>query len=410
LNKNIWYISKYFAPSTKESFGGRGWFLVKEFKKLGNNVTVISSDSNNLVELPVFTTPVTILEQEGIKLVWLKTTKYTVAKSIKRILSWFHFEMNLFRLDKRLFDNPDVIVVSSLSLLTVLNGIYLKRKYGCRVVFEVRDIWPLTITEEGGFSKSNIFVRFLGYIEKLGYLKLDAIVGTMPNLEEHVINVLGEKKIVNCIPMGISQEQLNSFAEVSVTYVHKYLSSNKFKIVHAGTIGITNALDTFFEAATKMGNAKGVEFIIVGDGPLKQHYIEKYGHLKNVIFAPRVYKTEVLSVLKQCDLVYFSVHKSEVWKYGQSLNKVIDYMLSGKPILASYTGYPSMVNEANCGTFVPAGDVDKLVSEINRYSNIPLIQRNEIGSRGIQWLLSHRDYKVLAKEYMSILYPDEYEF
>ena len=41
----------------------------------------------------------------------------------------------------------------------------------------------------------------------------------------------------------------------------------------------------------------------------------------------------VQSVLSRCDLLYFSVHVSTVWKYGQSLNKVIDYMLAGKPVV-----------------------------------------------------------------------------
>ncbi len=33
-----------------------------------------------------------------------------------------------------------MVIVSSLSLLTILNGIRLKARYGCRLVFEIRDI------------------------------------------------------------------------------------------------------------------------------------------------------------------------------------------------------------------------------------------------------------------------------
>lgn len=74
--------------------------------------------------------------------------------------------------------------------------------------------------------------------------------------------------------------------------------------------------------------------------------LQNTGICRNLIFAPKVQKQMVQSVLARCDLVYFSVHVSTVWRFGQSLNKVIDYMLSGKPIIASYTGYPSMINEA----------------------------------------------------------------
>ena len=65
-----------------------------------------------------------------------------------------------------------------------------------------------------------------------------------------------------------------------------------------------------------MKNNQSVEFIIVGDGALRKHYVEIYGGLENVIFAPKVAKNQVQSVLMECDIVYFSVHQSRVWEYG----------------------------------------------------------------------------------------------
>lgn len=183
MSKTLWYITKYFSPSTETTPGGRAWFLLKEMAAKGYRPVVITSDSNNLVEVPELSQPVIVQHQDGIQMVWLKTMKYGVAKSWQRIASWFHFEWNLWRLDKSALPKPDTIVVSSLSLLTVLNGLLLKRKYKCRLIFEVRDIWPLTITEEGGVSPKNPFVMFLAWVERLGYEKSDAIIGTMPNLE-----------------------------------------------------------------------------------------------------------------------------------------------------------------------------------------------------------------------------------
>jgi glycosyltransferase involved in cell wall biosynthesis len=115
----------------------------------------------------------------------------------------------------------------------------------------------------------------------------------------------------------------------------------------------------------------------------------------------------VQSVLSHCDLLYFSVHVSEVWKYGQSLNKVIDYMLSGKPVVASYTGYPSMINEAECGGYVPAGDVAALRSEILRYVFMDANQRDAIGMRGREWILANRRYQTLAQNYLRILFAQD---
>tara|TARA_B110000483_G_scaffold223146_1_gene280720 strand:- start:269 stop:433 length:165 start_codon:yes stop_codon:yes gene_type:complete len=43
-------------------------------------------------------------------------------------------------------------------------------------------------------------------------------------------------------------------------------------------------------------------------------------------------------------------------------------MIAGKPILGSYSGYPSMVNKANCGWFVPAEDPIASSTEIESLS------------------------------------------
>lgn len=407
MSKCIWYVSKYVSPPGKGSAGGRGYLLMKEFARLGFASVIITSDSNQLAQVPTLGESYLRQDVDGIELWWVRTLKYQVAKSVRRILSWISFEWRLLLMPKRQLPRPDVVVVSSLSLLTVLNGFLLRKRYRCRLVIEIRDIWPLTITEEGGFSPRNPFVIILAWIERLGYRHADAIVGTMPNLSEHVAEVLGYKKPAECIPMGIDSTMLEEVIDVPEDYATSYLPQGKFVVAHAGTIGITNALDTFLDCAASLVDDEGIHFLVVGDGDLREHYLAKYGHLANLTFAPKVPKKMVQSVLARCDLLYFSVHVSAVWRFGQSLNKVIDYMLSGKPIVASYTGYPSMINEANCGTYVAAGDVAALRVEVLRYCELPEFERVVIGARGRDWILANRNYQSLAYEYLTILFPGQ---
>lgn len=400
----IWYVSKYVAPPAKVGAGGRGYLLMREFARMGYQSVIVTSDSNQLTEVPVLEEPYLFQEDESMRLCWVRTMKYTVAKSLRRILSWLDFEWRLGRLPKDRLPAPDVVIVSSLSLLTILNGFLLRRRYGCRLVLEIRDIWPLTITEEGGFSRWNPLVLGLGFIEKLGYRYADAIVGTMPNLGEHVAGVLGRPKTTHCIPMAVDEAALGPGEALPADYVETYIPKGKFIVAHAGTIGITNALDTMLDCAEAMKDDPRVHFLVVGEGDLRVHYQRKYAHLANLTFAPRVPKQMVQSVLSHCELLYFSVHVSTVWKYGQSLNKVIDYMLAGKPVVASYTGFPSMINEADCGTYLPAGDVPALRREVQRYAAMDAAQREAIGRRGREWILTHRRYETLARNYLAILF------
>lgn len=403
----IWYVSKYVTPPSRGSVGGRGYLIMRELARMGHECVIVTSDSNQLAQVPDLVQPYTRQDVDGIQLWWVKTLGYQVAKSVRRIASWLDFEWRLLRMPKAGLPKPDAVVVSSLSLLTILNGFLLRRKYGCRLVLEIRDIWPLTITEEGGFSRWNPLVVGLGWIEKLGYRYADAVVGTMPNLAEHVQQVLGKAIPTYCVPMGVDEMALRSAAELPADYVKQHIPRNKFIVVHAGTIGITNALDTMLDCATLMQDQPKVHFLVVGDGDLLTHYQQKYGNLPNLTFAPKVPKVMVQAVLAKCDLLYFSVHVSKVWCFGQSLNKVIDYMLAGKPVVASYTGYPSMINEAGSGTFVPAGDVPALKAEIERYLAMPIQDRASMGAKGRAWILANRSYQQLAQDYLKILVVSE---
>lgn len=407
MNRCIWYVSKYVSPPSDARAGGRGYILMRELAKRGHDCVIITSDSNHLANVPTLNAPYAFQKIDGLTLCWVKTLKYSSAKSLRRILSWLHFEWRLLWFPKRRVASPDAVVVSSLSLLTILNGFWLRRKYGCRLIFEVRDIWPLTITEEGGFSRSNPLVKGLAFIERLGYRYADEIVGTMPNLQEHVRHVLGYERKTWCIPMGIDPDAMVDPIGVPQEYKDLYFKKDKFTVAHVGSIGISNALDVLMKCAESLADCENIHFLLVGDGDLKAEYQRQYGHLPNLTFAPKIPKKMVQSLLGECDLLYFSVHPSEVWCYGQSLNKVIDYMLSGRPVLASYDGFPSMINEAGCGEFVPAGDIDALKKKIIEYSKMEAVSLAEIGVRGRAWVLEHRMYENLAGNYLEMLFPAE---
>ncbi|MEA2017506.1 MAG: glycosyltransferase family 4 protein, partial [Campylobacterota bacterium] len=342
---NIWCISKYASPPNYSKMPARLFVLAKEFIKLGHNATLITSDSNHFSKFPDTNETYNFEMIEDVPLWWIKTKKYMKTASVARILSWFDFERKLFSLDTKKLDKPDIVIVSSLSIFTILYGYYLKKKFNSFLVFEIRDIWPLTMTEEGGFSKWHPLVLLIGFIEKFGYKKADLVVGTMPRLDLHVENILGYEKPFHCSPLGFDpvnyQEEIvniNSFDEV--------FPKNKVIIGYAGSMGITNALEPFMETIKLLKENSNIHFMLVGSGDLKTVFQEELKNCTNVTFLPRIGQNEVKYFLQKCDILYLSTKDSKVWDYGQSMNKVVEYMLASKPIIASYTGYPSMINEA----------------------------------------------------------------
>lgn len=398
--QTIWIISKYASPA-KYGFEARLFALAREMKELGRTPVIVSSDSNHLARFPPMPATYNRDEIDDVEVWWIRTLKYARTGSLRRVLSWIDFEIKLFFMPKQKLPKPDVILVSSLSLLTVLNGVWLRRRHGGKLIFEVRDIWPLTMVEEGGFSKSNPLVMALAWIERFGYRSADLIVGTMPNLKAHVARVTGEELPCVCVPFGFDPKFFQHSEELPPDRLDEHMLAGKFVVGYAGSIGVTNALETIMSCARSMAADERFFFLFVGEGDSRDRFLAETRDLKNVAFVPRVERRQLQSLLRRCDLLYFAVYDSPVWHYGMSLNKLIDYMMAAKPILASYSGYPSMLDEASCGEFVPAGDPVALREALLRFVESPPAEVAAMGLAGREWLVANRRWEVLAEDYLA---------
>lgn len=399
---NILIVSKY-AVIDKYNNGApsRLLKLAKEFKKLGHNVILITSNSRHCGKFPNSPSIYNYEIIDGVKVIWIRVLQYKKSASFKRLLSWIDFEVKLFRLGIRNIDNPHVVIISSLSIFTIFFGYYIKKRLRSLLVFEVRDIWPLTMCEEGSFPKWHPLVVLIGGVEKFAYKNADLIVGTMPRLDIHVKNILGYEKPFLCSPIGCDPKDHQNCDTILQNPFDEMFPINRFIIGYAGSLGLTNALDTFIKAIKILNNQDPkIYFVIAGDGDQKERYMKELKNCDNVTFIDRIDHKMIRFFLDNCDALYLSTKMSKVWEYGQSMNKVVDYMLAGKPIIASYSGYPSMINESGCGIFVKTHNVDDLISAIGYIKNLSPEEREEMGKKGQKWICEHRTYDKLAREYI----------
>ena len=400
MNKNILCISKY---ASLPQYGNmcRSFYLTREFLRQGNNATLITSDANHSSKFPETEKKYNFEVVDDVPVWWIKTKKYIKTASVSRVLSWFDFERRLFGFDLSQISQPDVVIISSLSIFTILYGIHIKRKFNAKLLFEIRDIWPLTMTEEAGFSKRHPLVILIGWLERLGYKKADMIVGTMPKLDLHIRNILGYERPFFCSPLGFSEEmRRDEKKHYDTDSFNDKIPKNKFIVGYAGSMGISNNLQPFINTIKLLQDNQNIHFVLAGDGDLKQHFDHILKDCRNVTFLGRLPQQKIPELLDKVDLAYLSVYKSRVWDYGQSMNKVVEYMLASKPILASYSGYPSMINEADCGQFIDTDNPLLLKDAILSYASYSKNDLFKIGNKGKDWILKNRSYKLLAEKYL----------
>jgi glycosyltransferase involved in cell wall biosynthesis len=401
--RKVLYISKY-ALTPANTFCTRQFFLAKGLSNENYETILVSSVSCGH--------PINVKDYSNVRgLFFLKNydklthhlisgIKIDLGFNFKRIFSWLQFEWRLYKhLKKVEIDKYDVIIISSLSLMTILNGIYWKKKKQCKLIFEVRDIWPLTLIEIGGMHKWNPFILFLSWIEKLGYQNADLIIGTMPGLHIHVRSILQKDFRFLNLPMGFEETFFLKLAERDETQKPKVTTNDKFVVSYAGAIGRVNRVQDILEAA-KILEEQGVNirFQIIGDGPLKNVLHDRYVYLTNVTFIPWLSKVDLFDFLSNSHLLLHPVPNEPIYRFGVSPNKWIDYMYSGRPILISYEGHYTILEEANCAIRIEPEDPVALADKILVLKNTSPEFLNELGKNGKDYLQNRLSYKELCNE------------
>ena len=389
-NKNIWIINQY-AGSSNHGMTFRSYFLAKEFIK-SHRVTIFSASFSHVMSNPPSVSKKYTEENiNGIKYFWLKVPVYKQSKSFGRLISMFIFLYRLFFLNVKKHYTPDVIIVSSASPLPIWKAYFWAKRFNAKLIFEVRDIWPMSIMELGGFKKINPLVVLLQITENFAYRVSDYVVSVLPKAFEHMKHHGLDLPRFKYIPNGI---EIKNLIKSDIN------NKDAFKIGYAGTLGIANALKYLIYAANLIKESN-IEIHILGNGPEKKALmrIVNDNNISNVYFHDAVPKNEVGIFLSKMDVLYIGWHFSKIYRFGISANKLFDYLASAKPIIHSVDAGNDPVLEAKAGISIKPESPKEIANAILELYKMPVSKRNELGNNGREYVEKYHSYEQLAKQY-----------
>jgi glycosyltransferase involved in cell wall biosynthesis len=397
MKKSIWIINEY-AGSPYHGMEFRHYYLGKELVKLGYDVTIITASFSHLFKnLPKVKMNYTLENIDGINYLWVKVPYYTKSWDKKRVLKWIVFTYKLFNLPTEKLSKPDYIILSPMETLPVIPTLRLIKKFSAKFIFEVKDIWPLSIIELGNYSPNHPFIKLLKYCENLAIKKSDLIVSVLPNYGEYLKDNGFNKDFVY-IPNGIDLEDLKKI-EPLPEEIKKEIPDDKFIVAYTGTIGIANALEYLIEAGKLLRDYNDILILIVGEGGEKEKLKKLAEGYNNIKFLPAIPKRQVHSLLSLVDVCYIGCRNTKLYKYGVSPNKIFDYMYAGKPIIHSINTKNDIVTMANCGLSVEAENPNAIADAILKlYSMLPE-EREKLGENGKKYVIENHSYEKLAKKY-----------
>ncbi|MFL0095411.1 glycosyltransferase family 4 protein [Tenacibaculum maritimum] len=375
-------ILNHYAGTPKYGMEYRHYEIGKELVRNGIEVCIVASSFSHLRLSPSVSEEVI----DGIHFKWIKTTKYK-KYGIGRLFNMLSFSLHLFFKSKFPFE-PDIIIVSSPSPFPILNAIRLKKRYNAKLIYEIRDVWPKSIVELNGTSKNNPLILFLDWLDSLGIRKSDFILSPLSNIKEYIYEKGFEKEVI-IIPNGISSFDKNE---------EEALDSNLFVVGYGGSLGDSNSIMNLIEAAVLLKENKNVFFKIVGDGNRYEDIkdIIKRKGLENIKLYGRVTKDELFSILKTCDILYKGNPRKDIYKYGVSSIKMVEYLLLKKPIIDASFGV-DLVKKSESGVIVPHENPRELSKGILRMKNMEKKDLEIMANNGFEYVVNNYLYKKSIK-------------
>jgi len=398
--KHITIINQYIG-SPYHGMEYRHYYLAKNLLQQGYKVTLVSGSYSHLFsEAPQVEENITREIIDGIEYLWVKTPKYRSSKSVGRIWNMLVFAWRL-KFIKEI--SPSHIIVSSPSLFPVKIGRKLADKFKTKFLFEVRDIWPLTLIELSNLSPFHPLVIYMRYYEKFAYRRADKIISLLPTAKKHYESLgMSSEKFVY-LPNGIEMDSREDI--ICSSHIEKQIPKDKFVIAYSGTIGIANNLDYLIDAAYACKNETDIAFVLVGQGGEKERLLQrtKELNLSNIYFLSPIKKNEVLGFLSVVDVAFISLLPEKIFRFGVSPNKIFDYMYAKKPIIWAIEAGNNLVKDAECGISVLLNDTEQLKDAVIKLKNMSSNERMELGENGYNFVTRYHSYKMLSRKLIEIV-------
>jgi glycosyltransferase involved in cell wall biosynthesis len=398
---NIWILNHY--ADTPDRQATRSYDLAKQLVARGHQVTIFAAGFNHYSRKEERIRPGETYREEridGVRFIWLKTFPYQ-RNDWRRVLNMMSYSWRAFRVGSRFAERPDATIGVCVHPLAGLTASFLARKMRSRFFFEVTDLWPETLIAMGKLSRNGLPAKALRALEKHLYHRAEKIIMLLGHTHEYIAG-LGEspEKIV-WIPNGAD---LSRFASLP-SYDGRL--SEPFTVMYMGGFLRSNRIDVILEAA-RIQQTRGhhsVRFVFVGDGSDKERLTKmaEQFSLENAEFRGLVPKTEVVRVMKEADAFIFSLTDSPLYKYGISLNKMCDYLASGRPILFAGDSSYNPIRDARAGISVPPENAAALSEAIDQLTSLTADERVRMGQNGLEHFKKYHDIRVLADRLERVL-------
>ncbi len=391
--KKVLYIHQYFK-TPNEPGGTRSYWLARELMQNGYEVTMLTTGHSH-------TEKVKTSIVEGIKVVSFSVA-YNQSMGIKdRLKSFTSFMYHCSRYALKNSNSYDFIFATSTPLTVGIPALLAKWFKNKSYIFEVRDLWPEVPIQMGAF-KNPLIIKTMRWLEKTIYKNAAHVIALSPGMQDGVLKYIPKDK-TSMIPNMSKKDEFWPREKNLALMKEIGLREDCLKIIHFGSLGVANGIDTVINSAYLLKNEK-IQFLLLGAGSTEKNIRSKIKELDmhNVLFCERTPMKMTSEIVNICDVSLVSFKDLPIL-FTNSPNKLFDSLSAGKPIIVNSAGWTKDLVENNrCGIYCDPKDPKNLADKLVALSqNKALLQ--EMGENSRRLSEEVYDKSILVKQFVNVV-------
>jgi glycosyltransferase involved in cell wall biosynthesis len=394
------YIHQYFTTNNGKS-GTRSYDVARYMVEAGHEIYMICGvhETSGLAPVPWYK----LFRREnicGINTLVCNVSYSNGMGSIARMFSFVWFVV-LGTIASLTIKKPDIVFATSTPIFVGIPGYIAAKLKRAKFVFEVRDLWPESFIQAGWAKGDELYIRFMGWLEKFLYKKAQKILLVSEGFKSNLIKRGFPADKMEVVLLGADG---NIFRDVhpDKDFIERYKLDGKKIAIFTGAHGKANGLDYILDAANCSKERNDIVYLLIGRGGERDRLKEraKQMQLHNVVFAEAVSKTELPGVLAVCDIGLMILRN--IGTRPVTPNKVFDYMFSCLPSIVNFKGPTIQMVEADgSGIFADPESPQDLADKVKMLVDNPE-KAKEMGEKGRIAAWEKYDRKKIAGQLIDI--------
>jgi colanic acid biosynthesis glycosyl transferase WcaI len=375
--------------------------LCEDLQLMGCHVTVITAFPHYAGSAALMQHSRRFFEEERLNGVHiLRTYVYTVPKGSlwRRLL--YHASFNFFSTLAALrTGKPDIVLADAPTLWSGLPLLVMAILPRVPFVYVVHDIYPDVLLRLGVLTNPRL-ISLIERVERFFYDRAVQVSVLSPGFKENLARKGVPEDKITIIPACVDVEFIRPLPRENELR-QRWGLADKFVVLYAGNIGLSQGLDIALEAAKSLIHHPDIVFALVGEGATRQALqaaAEESG-LSNVRFFSFLPREEVPLIYALADICLVSLKRDIVVESVPS--KTYTIMASGRPIIATVdpnTEVGRLLDQAHCGLCAEPENAEALSRAIMQLYQDDLL-RKDMGRRSRDFVVEQYSRQVASKQY-----------